>query len=341
LAEIPPIPLLQAGALRPVLSFLSRSGAPIPPRLERVQDLLAEAPLLLPLCFAGRLLEEAAGASGREDLGLRAGESARPEGLGGIGRRLRGAATLSAAIETLVRSVPLYSTGERWWVRIRGSELWLHRSYSPVLRRGRVQANDLILALTLRVLRRAAGPQWRPCEIHLDHSRPGHAGELADLAVRGARFDRPSSAVAFPRRLLSLPLAAPRAPTGGEEPAGLGGRPAADFAGSARQAVASLLRLGVTDLAAAADAAGLSARSLQRRLAEVGLRFGGLLAEARLEAARSLLRDPRRRVIDVSAELGYNDSANFTRAFRRWSGVAPQQFRRSQARTRTPAPRAF
>jgi AraC-like DNA-binding protein len=41
-----------------------------------------------------------------------------------------------------------------------------------------------------------------------------------------------------------------------------------------------------------------------------------------------MLADPRVKVIDVSNELGYSDSANFTRAFRRWSGVAPQLFRR-------------
>jgi AraC-like DNA-binding protein len=42
-----------------------------------------------------------------------------------------------------------------------------------------------------------------------------------------------------------------------------------------------------------------------------------------------LLRDPDVRIVDVSAELGYTDSANFTRAFRRWAGVPPLAFRRA------------
>jgi hypothetical protein len=46
-----------------------------------------------------------------------------------------------------------------------------------------------------------------------------------------------------------------------------------------------------------------------------------------------LLADRTLRVIDVSTELGYGDSANFTRAFRRWTGVSPQVFRRVSGET--------
>jgi AraC-like DNA-binding protein len=71
----------------------------------------------------------------------------------------------------------------------------------------------------------------------------------------------------------------------------------------------------------------MSERSLQRRLAEHGLRFARLVEEARFEAAQRLLREPGRKIVDVSLALGYTDSANFTRAFRRWAGVPPQAFR--------------
>jgi AraC-like DNA-binding protein len=95
-----------------------------------------------------------------------------------------------------------------------------------------------------------------------------------------------------------------------------------------RQAVASLVGLGLPQLELAAEVAGTSERSFQRRLAEVGLGFGRLVEEARFEAARRMLRDPGVKIIQISTQLGYHDSANFTRAFRRWTGVAPQVFRR-------------
>lgn len=37
----------------------------------------------------------------------------------------------------------------------------------------------------------------------------------------------------------------------------------------------------------------------------------------------------RAAIVEISNELGYTDSANFTRAFRRWSGLSPQAFRQT------------
>jgi AraC-like DNA-binding protein len=132
--------------------------------------------------------------------------------------------------------------------------------------------------------------------------------------------------IVFPRHELARCVAGVRlaaAPTLGETAA------PSNFVESVHQTVASLLQLGATELHVAAEAAGMSERSFQRHLGELGLTFSEVLEAARFEAARRMLADPAVRVIDVSTELGYSDSANFTRAFRRWTGVPPQVFRRT------------
>jgi AraC-like DNA-binding protein len=247
----------------------------------------------------------------------------RLEELGELARLVLQSPTIGTAIETLIRSASRHSSGERWWLEQRGDDVGLHRSCTAALRRGRAQMNDCALILTIRLLRLGAGPEWRFSEIHLDSARPGHAGELEALARRGARFDQSTTLVVFPRRVLSLPLPTHRA----IEPHSREAPPSPDFEGSVRQMVVALLRLGVLELRVAADAAGMSVRSFQRRLAETGLSFARLAAEARLAAAHRMLCNPDRKVIGVSAELGYTDSANFTRAFRRWAGVPPQEYR--------------
>ena len=74
----------------------------------------------------------------------------------------------------------------------------------------------------------------------------------------------------------------------------------------------------------------VSVRSLQRRLAEEGLTFSQLVDEVRLEMAVPQLRDRGIRITDVAFGLGYSNPAHFTRAFRRWAGVAPSEYRAHQ-----------
>jgi AraC-like DNA-binding protein len=138
--------------------------------------------------------------------------------------------------------------------------------------------------------------------------------------------------VVFPTRLLTLPL---RRPLPAEAPRAIEPLPSPDPVTSLRQAVEALVRRGRGDLRDAADAAGQGVRSFQRSLRAAGVRFSDVLEEQRFLAARRLLADGDRKVIEVAAALGYSDSANFTRAFRRWAGLSPQAFRRAVAGART------
>ena len=88
-------------------------------------------------------------------------------------------------------------------------------------------------------------------------------------------------------------------------------------------------RIGLT-----ANAIGMSVRALQRRLAEAGVSHGRLVAESRFATAVRLLEGTDATVLDIALDLGYSDHAHFTRAFRRWTGIAPRDFRRVSRRMR-------
>jgi len=77
-----------------------------------------------------------------------------------------------------------------------------------------------------------------------------------------------------------------------------------------------------------ARAARCSVRTVQRRLRGAGLTYSGLLDEVRLEIAARMLGEAGRKVRDIAFDLGYSDQANFTRAFRRWAGAPPSEYRR-------------
>ncbi|NUQ74283.1 MAG: AraC family transcriptional regulator [Polyangiaceae bacterium] len=72
----------------------------------------------------------------------------------------------------------------------------------------------------------------------------------------------------------------------------------------------------------------VSPRTLKRRLASEGAAFSDLLDEERRQRALLLLRSPELSLESIADLLGYSDVANFTRAFRRWTGLTPGAFRR-------------
>jgi AraC-like DNA-binding protein len=90
------------------------------------------------------------------------------------------------------------------------------------------------------------------------------------------------------------------------------------------------LKSGSATVDSFAGLLNMSQRTLQRRLANEGTSFEVLLDEFRKEEAARLLADPERSVSDVGRDLGYREAGSFTRAFRRWYGMAPSKWRRKQ-----------
>jgi AraC-like DNA-binding protein len=139
--------------------------------------------------------------------------------------------------------------------------------------------------------------------------------------------------VAVPRALLAAPLP-PR--SGIEVPSDLVKRwkssaPARDFVGSIRQAVETLSHRDYPTIRMTADFVGMSIRTLQRRLAQAGANHHMLVEQARFATAAAVLERTDAKILDLALDLGYSDHANFTRAFRRWAGCAPREYRSRKA----------
>jgi AraC-like DNA-binding protein len=82
-----------------------------------------------------------------------------------------------------------------------------------------------------------------------------------------------------------------------------------------------------------AETLGTSRRSLQRGLAVHGVSYTDLLAQVRLRRAADWLEHTEKPVVDIALDLGYTDPSNFTRAFRRQTGVSPKAFRDTTERS--------
>ena len=68
-------------------------------------------------------------------------------------------------------------------------------------------------------------------------------------------------------------------------------------------------------------------RDLERRLEEAQTSYQDLVDDVRSSASRTMLRDRSRPIVDVAFELGYADLKGFYRAFKRWTGATPAEWR--------------
>ncbi len=71
----------------------------------------------------------------------------------------------------------------------------------------------------------------------------------------------------------------------------------------------------------------MSARTLQRRLADSGVTYQNLVNQARLELAQSLMGETSYSLAEIAFLTGFSEQSAFTRAFKRWVGKTPGAFR--------------
>jgi AraC-like DNA-binding protein len=103
-----------------------------------------------------------------------------------------------------------------------------------------------------------------------------------------------------------------------------------DFVARVGQAVDAELRGGSPELTSVGRRLAMSPRTLQRRLKHHGIRFETLLDAARFRAAQAYLAERDIAASEVAYLLGFAGQSAFNRAFKRWSGQTPTEFRRTR-----------
>ncbi|HEY3818845.1 MAG TPA: AraC family transcriptional regulator [Polyangiaceae bacterium] len=167
-----------------------------------------------------------------------------------------------------------------------------------------------------------------------------------DLGAGTMRFDRPAHRLLFDASILDLPVVTSdpaamelaRAQCDRELATQAAAAAEGTFLGGVRRAMTPRSGDGFRSLDDVARRLHVSTRTLKRRLAEEGASFSGMLEEVRRQRALLLLEDRRLAVEEVAARLGYSDAANFTRAFRRWTGETPAAYRVAPDRDPSPRP---
>ncbi|MCU0647992.1 MAG: AraC family transcriptional regulator [Gemmatimonadaceae bacterium] len=291
-------------------------------------------PARIPAAQMAAFWRAALHATGDADLGLHLAESFTPGALDIVGYVMLSSRSALDALERGARLVPLLNDGLRVSVHAQGAvhvvRLEIHPAFAVAVGEELRQIVETILAGLIRQLRLLTGAPIRVHAVHLQHAAPSH-GVDEHTRVFGVAPHMRASEYA-----LSIESADLARPVRSFNPALLVAFDAlADDALRALQrdrrttdrvlrAIMERLKGAAPSMTTIARALAMSARSVQRALAEEGTTYQQLLDEARREIALRHLRDPSVTVAHVAWLVGYSEPAAFHRAFRRWTGRAPR-----------------
>jgi AraC-like DNA-binding protein len=329
--------LTRAAIIFPIVDALEEIGAPVDRLLGKAGVPLwarTDPELLIPAWSVARLLAEGSRSQGIENLGLLAGQKARIETLGIFGCLIRHSRTLGEALQELVTDHPRFTSNGRMWLRPRGDQVEFCQVFMNKFDRSDIgwqQANHYILMLMLDVVRLGRHSTWRPTDVRLQTAESPVLRDAAPLAAARLRFGQPATAIALPRTLLAQPLSPPEVDlrmTGERIEAWRESAPSGDLVASIVQAIEMLSWEDYPDIHETAKFLGVSVRTLQRYLAEAGITHESLVGRARYATAAAVLEETDTKILDIALDLGYSDHAHFTRAFSRWAGCPPQEYRR-------------
>jgi AraC-like DNA-binding protein len=223
-----------------------------------------------------------------------------------------------------------YNSGLQIWIERHGNQVKYCQKYAETLEPDKItEICHLGLTNALATAGILRGFDWRPTRIELATSPIDLGGYYPELAETPVSFNHPQTSIWFDEVWLSKPL--PSSPcstaTEDERASFLATAPAYEPVRQLEQVIESSLEHPNIGLHLTAAIIGTSPRSMQRHLSEQDLSFSRLLQSVRFRTAQKLLRDRRMPLSEVARRLGYSELANFTHAFKRWTGVGPNKFR--------------
>jgi AraC-like DNA-binding protein len=270
--------------------------------------------------------------------GLWLGSAVSLSALGVVGYVMQHAPDVRGALGCLERFNGLLGDGIGPTISERDGQLVLHRVEPP--RIARLRSLSIAAPLgTVTLLREMAGlGSGAAVALEVAFQHPAlPAATLSELDRAFAcpiRFNDNEMRLVLPASILERPLVSTDAGLyaylerhAESLQARLAG--SASLAGRVRELLAARLRQGEPDQGAIARALAQSERTLQRRLADEGVSFAGLLDEVRADLGRMYLADRQLAIFEVAFLLGYSEPSPFNRAFRRWTGQSPSEFRQS------------
>ena len=172
--------------------------------------------------------------------------------------------------------------------------------------------------------------------LHVDYrgAPPPNVAETARVFQARLRYGQPHFGLTFDARWLQLPIVQNKQTLREflqQAPANLlvKYRDKTSVTERIRRLLRSHLRGEMPSLDEVSRVLGLTPQTLRRRMQEEGQGFQSLKDHLRRDAAIEYLARPDMTLLDIADQLGFSEASTFHRAFKKWTGVAPGEYRHS------------
>jgi AraC-like DNA-binding protein len=280
------------------------------------------------------LWQEITRSSGDEAIGLRLAENVQPTAFDVIGYAADSSSNVGEALSRVMRYTRLIHEGGKWTLEANGKVVKIVHTISGVHIPLPGAIDQWLLANIVLNARRMTGLDVIPLKVGFQHKQPEDVSAYRRLFRAALEFEQPLNFIIFDAALLDQPLL--RSNPGlcavldryAEEL--LAKLPQQEsLVDSVRREISVGLRGGDPGLEAIAQKLVVAPRTLQRKLKEAGTSHQELLDEMRRELSIYYLQERQMAVCEVAFLLGFSETSAFHRAFKRWTGTTPGEFRRT------------
>ena len=284
----------------------------------------------VPRAALNRLWELAVDATGDPAFGLEASRFIAQTTFHALGYAVLASATLKEAFERMIRyrrligdvlHLELIDAGDRY-------RFVIDVSSDPGVP---FQAVDAVAATSARQARLLHGTRrCTPLAVTFARSAPSDSTPYRRTFRSPVQFDAAENALEFARADIedALPAGNPELARSNDEVLVryLARIESSRLSARVQQVLLAALPDGPPSKPAIARKLGMSARNLQRHLADEGTSFKDLLNESRVTLARNYVEEGRLSVTEIAFVLGFADTSTFSRAFKRWTGASPREY---------------
>ena len=326
---------IQVKAVKKIVDFAAASGVRAEDLYEAVEfdpRLLNDPDNRIPFRLVVNLYEKAAQLSGDDNFGLHVGLSAKLNAFDVLGYAVLNSATLGEACARAVRYHSIWTDGAAFELDSTKQFVTLTYNYLDGSITSHRQDTEMTLAMVAALCLNLTEGKWSAIKIHFTHREPRDTTEHRQLFRCPITYEAPTNSLYFATDYLSLPMAQADpvlCSVLDRHAENLLSRfpPRNSIVDQSRSIIGHELRGGDPSLERVAAQLGLSARTLQRKLHEQHTSHNELVDHLRHELAVRYLQEREMAIGEVAYLLGFSEPSSFHRAFKRWTGATPREFR--------------